>query len=111
VNHGAITVGIRESGSLFNPKIKRSPTKYVDYSNINPEVARKINDIRISEVREVCTKLNRICSYFPTMRFIGWDVVVYEDRIVLLEGNARPGINNPQIHGPLKKGREKYFEL
>lgn len=54
------------------------------------------NDIQ-TKILEVANEL----SINHQINYVGWDVVVTEDGLSLLEGNSRPGVSLHQVHQPL----------
>lgn len=70
---------------------------------VHPDSEVQIIGFQIPEWNELIKTITKAAERIPTMRFIGWDVVVREDgKVCLIEGNSNPGARTLQL--PLKKG-------
>ena len=70
---------------------------------IHPDTGCTIIGYQIPEWNKVLNTVIGAAKRIPSMRFIGWDVVVRKDgKVCLIEGNSNPGARTIQM--PLKRG-------
>ena len=67
----------------------------------HPETGERISGVQIPRWAEIVAVMEALASRFPFLPYVGWDLIVSEDGPRLIEGNANPGLEITQCHGPL----------
>lgn len=65
----------------------------------HPDTGARIEGAVVPRWAEVNAVLKRLVERFPMLLYVGWDVVVTDDDIVLIEGNHSPNIAS-QVYRP-----------
>ena len=55
---------------------------------------------------QIKNKVCEICDRNPAFEFIGWDIMIDQNGIKILEANTTPGIEALQFHNPLFENRD-----
>ncbi|WP_292726358.1 sugar-transfer associated ATP-grasp domain-containing protein [Microbacterium sp. UBA837] len=68
---------------------------------LHPDTGRRISDFTLPMLGEVKTFIDEVARVVPTVRYVGWDVVVTPAGPVLVEGNWAAGVyeNKPSVTG------------
>jgi len=77
---------------------------YDSHDNVHqthPESGVSIPDFKLPMVDELFQFVDQLARVVPQMQYIGWDVVIGEDRPILVEGNWAAGVyeNKPSVTG------------
>jgi len=67
----------------------------------HPDTNAKIEGVQIPSWRKAKSKILKIAKEVPFIPYIGWDIVVTNDDIQIIEGNNYPDVNLLQVHRPL----------
>jgi hypothetical protein len=67
----------------------------------HPDTGAQITGVVVKDWPGVLRRVLEIAGEHPYLPYIGWDVVVTENGIRLLEGNSNSGTDVLQVHGPL----------
>lgn len=78
----------------------------------HPDTGAQITGVAIPDWTGVKATVTRIVEAYPFLRYVGWDVVVSERGVVLIEGNHNINLGL-QVHGPLLKDARvrRFFEF
>lgn len=68
---------------------------------VHPESKVSIPDFQLPDIEEVHAFLDGVGRVVPDMKYVGWDIVVGDGRIFLVEGNWAAGVyeNKPSVTG------------
>lgn len=77
----------------------------------HPDTGAQLSGVQISRWDEVKKTVTGLIGAFPFLRYVGWDVVVTEAGVVIIEGNHNINLG-VQVHGPLLKDARtrRFFE-
>lgn len=67
----------------------------------HPDTGAAIEGTVVPRWAELQTELLRTLEDLPEFVYVGWDVLVTDERFWVLEGNANTEFNALQVHGPL----------
>lgn len=113
-SHGGLGVGIDEKGRL--KKYGYFHDQDMNYIKVDrhPDSQLLFEGREIPFYQESVDLVLEAHKLFPSLRTIGWDIVVTPDGPLLLEGNENWGIETPQIvhhEGLAQRFRELYGDL
>jgi len=89
-----------ETGSLGHG-IRVLPTGRPEAVECHPDTGAKIAGVVVPRWREALERVLEIAREHAYLPYVGWDLVVTDDGIRLLEGNSNSGTDVLQVHGPL----------
>jgi Sugar-transfer associated ATP-grasp len=99
---GGLTSSINlDSGELGKAVSTKVTTRQLRWYENHPDSGAAIAGIRVpmwAEIKALVLRLARTMSFCP---YIGWDLVVADDEIVVLEGNDGPDLKLHQVHQAL----------
>jgi len=67
----------------------------------HPDTNAKISGIRIPRWKETCDTICKLAAYLHYCPLIGWDIVITDSGLKIIEANDSPGVDFLQIHQPL----------
>lgn len=89
-----------ETGTL-GTGIRVLPSGRPEEIESHPDTGARITGAAVRDWPGVLRRVLEIAAEHAYLPYVGWDVVVTEDGIRLLEGNANSGTDVLQVHGPL----------
>lgn len=99
-----------ETGILQKAALHSENNKEIRWETLHPDTKVKIEGTVIPNWNEVKNKMVKIAKSVGYMKYVGWDVVVTNSGIKIIEGNHCSDVNILQIHQPLLKDeRAKEF--
>lgn len=90
------------SGTLGPARQLETATRPTAYTH-HPETGAAIAGQVIPRWNEMVTMLLGAMEAFPRLRYVGWDVVVQDEGLLVLEANSYPGVQVAQLHEPLRR--------
>lgn len=109
---GGMYTFVNEEGIVYVPAIDEKGNIYY----IHPSTHENIVGFKIPHYEEILPFIRKISKVVPSIRYVGWDIVITEKGIVVVEGNQYPGIFQvkPSISG-IKTGDlpkfRKYMDI
>lgn len=101
VSRGGLRSGIDlETGALTFASASwtyRQGAGFAEYHD-HPDSKTRITGTRVPRWDEVKATLLRVVKCLPMLLYVGWDVVVTDDDIVLIEGNHSPALATQLYH-------------
>lgn len=94
-----LETGVLSKAAAY-PRFTDHKDKMVWHVN-HPDTASRIQGLEIPNWREVMDTVLSAARSIPYIPYIGWDVCICEDRIVVLEANSWPGLALFQMHRSL----------
>lgn len=70
----------------------------------HPNTGKQLTGQKIPHWQTIQTKILAVANYVfenHEVKYVGWDVVLTDEGMSLLEGNSRPGVSLLQVHQPL----------
>jgi hypothetical protein len=95
VSRGGLRSGVDlETGELTFASASWTHRRGVGFAthHTHPDSGTRITGTRVPRWDEVKTTLLGLVGRFPMMVYVGWDVVVTDDDIVIIEGNHSPNL-------------------
>jgi len=71
------------------------------WHSAHPETGAEIENLAIPHWPAIVDTILKVCRRLPYLPYVGWDVIVTEDGLKLVEGNHFPGLFPHQTHAPL----------
>ena len=92
---GGIAAGIdTESGEMAAGR--SNPGIYADtHHDRHPDTDKPIKNVMIPRWQEVKRLALGLSDRFPKIYYVGWDIAITPDRVIVIEGN--PGVANPNL--------------
>ncbi len=109
---GGMYTFVNEEGIVYVPAIDEKGNIYYKH----PSTHENIVGFKIPHYEEILPFIRKISKVVPSIRYVGWDIVITEKGIVVVEGNQYPGIFQvkPSISG-IKTGDlpkfRKYMDI
>lgn len=109
---GGMYTFVNESGIVYVPAIDEVGRVYYEH----PKTHEKIVGFKVPDFDKVFAFVDKLSKRVPTIRYVGWDIVITENNICVIEGNEYPGVFQvkPSISG-IKTGDlpkfKKYMDL
>jgi len=103
---GGMYTFVNENGEVYVPAIDEDGNIFEEH----PGSKKKIVGFKVPRYNEIEPLIKKIALVVPSIRYVGWDLVVTENGINVIEGNQFPGVFQvkPSISG-IKTGElEKY---
>lgn len=69
----------------------------------HPDTGYQFSGVRIPHWQEIKNEILKMAEKHPYIKYVGWDVVLTNNGITIIEGNTYSGVNILQIHRPLLK--------
>lgn len=86
--NGNLTAAINISSGRLNDSIGLDQDGFVQFHSCHPDTQISFNDIIVPRWDEVVALCKNSALVFNTIRFIGWDVAVTDENILILEANV-----------------------
>ena len=101
LERGGLSAAIDIESGVLGRAVPLSGDTSVKWFDRHPESGSPIKGIKIPRWEEVKSKLLNIAHSLPMMPYIGWDIVVQNQAIKIVEGNNHSRVIGLQVHGPL----------
>lgn len=109
-NGGMTALVNLETGVLQKSAYHHRNNKSISWQETHPETNKKIEGTIIPNWGEVKESIIELTNNLPFLNYVGWDVVVTDNGVKIIEGNNYSDVNILQIHEPLlKSDRIKRF--
>jgi len=105
---GGMYTFVDDKGKVFVPAIDENGNIFEKH----PVSGVKINDFVIPYYDKIKPFVGKLAKVVPTVRYVGWDIVITKTGVVVIEGNQFPGIFQvkPSISGIKIGDLPKYKE-
>ena len=98
---GGIAALVDTKTGRLSESLQVSPTGRPKPMPHHPDTGAAIDGAVIPEWPDVVNRVLSLAAEHSYLPYVGWDVVVTDDGIRMLEGNANTGMHLLQVHGPL----------
>lgn len=109
---GGMYTFVNEEGKVYVPAIDEKGRIFYKHPSTNENIV----GFEVPNFDKVKDFIEKISLVVPTVRYVGWDLVILDDKIIVVEGNEYPGIFQvkPSISG-IKEGDlplfRKYMDI
>ncbi|HLQ82678.1 MAG TPA: sugar-transfer associated ATP-grasp domain-containing protein [Pseudogracilibacillus sp.] len=90
-----------ETGVLQRSAYHHKDNKKIEWKDTHPDTCVKIEGTVIPNWEQVKDKVINLMNELSYLNYVGWDVVVTNDGVKVIEGNNYSDVNILQIHAPL----------
>lgn len=92
-----------ETGILGRCAYHTNKNKTIEWDKFHMDTGKKIEGVKIENWELVKKQIINLAKEFDYIKYIGWDVVVTDTGIRIIEANNYSDVNFLQIHEPLLK--------
>ncbi|HHW69852.1 MAG TPA: hypothetical protein GX392_00685 [Clostridiales bacterium] len=113
---GGYSANIDLNSGELSAAVTRLETENLIWHNKHPDTDSQIKGVKIPGWHNIKHKLLCVMEELPYIKYVGWDIVLTDDDIVVIEGNSYPQPRVIQIHTPLLKNDQvkefyKYYSI
>lgn len=102
VRNGGVTAQIDlETGLLNKGALHLENNKKIEWIDVHPDTKVKIEGTQIPDWQKMKEELIEVANEFMFLPYVGWDVLITNNGIQIIEGNNFSDVNILQIHQPL----------
>jgi len=98
---GGISANIDIQTGILSQGVSFPEKKELIWYKRHPDTGHQIYDLHIPNWEKIKQTLLRTANLVPYIPYIGWDVVLSEDEVFILEANSNTDVNLLQVHKPL----------
>src|SRR5699024_8302808 len=102
-NGGMTALVDLETGTLQKSAYHHENNKVISWQENHPDTNKKIEGITIPNWDKVKESIIKLTDDLSFLHYVGWDVVVTDNGVKVIEGNNYSDVNILQIHEPLLK--------
>lgn len=94
---GGMYTFVNETGEVYVPAIDEKGNIF----NEHPISKESIVGFKVPNYDKILPLIEKITKVIPSVRYVGWDLVVTQDGLIVIEGNQYPGVFQvkPSISG------------
>ncbi|HLR34179.1 MAG TPA: sugar-transfer associated ATP-grasp domain-containing protein [Tissierellales bacterium] len=109
---GGCNAGVDIDTGVLTSVASWSKSNALSWGEKHPESNVQITGVKIPHWDDIKNKLIDTMKKMPYFKQIGWDVLLTDDDIVVIEANSMPGSRVIQVHRPLLTNPKvrKYYE-
>ena len=74
----------------------------------HPVTSAMIFNQEIPNWQDVKRRIIEMARRMPYLKYVGWDFVLSNDDLYVLEGNVSPGLGLVQMYGPLRVNEQAW---
>ena len=90
-----------DAGIITNGKVIENGE--IKTYNYHPVTLQPISGTKIPNWEKIKKAMLELAERNPFWKYVGWDVIVSDEKAFILEGNHGPGLDIIQIHKPIKE--------
>ncbi len=98
---GGYSANIDVDSGILSTAASRFGSKKLVWYDRHPDSNALIKGVQVPMWDEIKETLTNIMEEMPYLKYVGWDVVLTNNDIVIIEGNNHPNPRSVQIHKPL----------
>lgn len=103
---GAMSVKIDLESGTLGQVVRFTKDGKIERRSTHPDTGKKLTGKRIPNWEEVKKQILKAASNNSFLSYIGWDVVITENGVKVLEANNGSGVIIYQVHDPLLKNEK-----
>lgn len=100
-SQGGYSANIDLDTGKLTAAVTKWSAKELTWHKVHPDTGEQIEGKRVPKWNEIKNKLLSVMNELPYIKYIGWDVVLTDDELVVIEGNNHPQVGVLQLHKPL----------
>lgn len=100
---GGISAEINIENGILGKGVTYPFNSNVTWLDKHPDTGLNIEGVKIPEWNKIKETLLDVANKFPYIKYVGWDVVLTEQGVMVIEGNNCSDVNLLQVHRPLLK--------
>ena len=101
VNKGGLAVMIDLETGKLDRGYSLSKEGDKEVYEVHPVSLKPILNEQIPDWKDLCNSLVEMAARMPYLKYVGWDVVLSDGELYLLEGNVSPGLPLIQMFKPM----------
>jgi Sugar-transfer associated ATP-grasp len=98
---GGLSVAIDTASGVMSRGRRFAFQTSSPWHSAHPETGIAIEGVAVPGWAAIKDEVLQLASAIPFLPYVGWDVVLADDGIWILEANTRTDVNLLQVHGPL----------
>jgi hypothetical protein len=98
---GGLSAEVDLDTGILSAASSKPSNGQLNWYDVHPETGATIKGVAIPGWANIKEKLKGIMDEIPWVDYVGWDLLVKDDGLKILEGNAYPALRIIQIHRPL----------
>ena len=112
LNQGGLAAPVELADGTLGDARHLEADRVAEPHALHPETSAPITGLTVPHWERVTSMLLDALEHFPGLRYVGWDVVLGEEGLTVLEANTYPGVQVAQLHYPLRTDRRvaAFFE-
>jgi len=113
---GGLSALIDLETGVLGKAVRYPNSERLEWHQTHPDTGDPIEGIRVPNWGDIKDKILRISSKFPYLEYVGWDIVPFDDDILIIEANNCTDVNLLQVHRPLLRNEMitnfyKYYKI
>jgi hypothetical protein len=106
---GGLCAPIRDDGTI-GKAVNQHGQGSIQRIETHPATGAQITGVEIPQWEDACRLVRDVATHHNRAKYVGWDVVLTNDKPIVIEANSNPGINLPQIdRGLLENSTARRF--
>ena len=91
------------SGYIGKSAYHHENNNKIEWMSTHPDTNKKIEGTKIPNWKQIMERMSEIAKSEDNLKYVGWDVVMTDNGLKVIEGNNYSDVNILQIHQPLLK--------
>ncbi|MZP57169.1 MAG: hypothetical protein GT600_17180 [Bacteroidales bacterium] len=108
VGQGGITAKIDLNSGRLSMAHQYSKEGQMEVFEKHPVTSAMIFNQEIPNWQDVKRRIIEMARRMPYLKYVGWDFVLSNDDLYVLEGNVSPGLGLVQMYGPLRVNEQAW---
>jgi hypothetical protein len=101
---GGLSCSIDLETGEIGKAVSHPKNDHLTWYKFHPDTKHQIEGVVIPGWNSIKTQILEMARELAFVPYMGWDILVTEDRFKVIEINSLPDLIMPQAHGPLAKG-------
>jgi hypothetical protein len=102
INQGGIGSVINIEDGILTNALYFSPDGQIESYDEHPLSSKPIAGEKIPGWDSVKDRIIQMAGRMPYLKYVGWDIILSDDQLFIMEGNVSPGLNVLQVFFPMK---------
>lgn len=106
-SNGGMIAGVDLETGKINQVYTRDQDNEIVETTSHPDTGETVMGVEVPHFDQAVCEVESLTGEFPSARVIGWDLVSYENEIVILEANRNPNLEMMQLFRPARFSYER----